>query len=85
MERMPSRAFTRLLRSRAGVMMRRWTDLSRGDGTVHIVPVNDLKAHRERGVHCWCDPAVTRYESGAYLVVHNSLDGRELIEQHGLQ
>ncbi len=51
---------------------------------IHVVPVNDLKEHEERGTTCWCYPQVYE-EDGETVVVHNSLDGRELIERHGLQ
>lgn len=52
---------------------------------VHVYPVNDLKRHQLRrdGV-CWCTPTRAAYAAGT-LIAHRSLDGRELIEQHGLQ
>ena len=51
---------------------------------IHVVPVNDLREHEERGTTCWCCPQVYT-EDGETVVVHNSLDGRELVERHGLQ
>jgi len=63
----------------------RWRDVSHDWlETVHVVPVGDLRAHRERGTTCWCEPKVERLDRGV-LVTHNSMDGRELIEKHGLQ
>ena len=52
---------------------------------IHVLPVNDLRPHVEEGAtQCWCKPDTAEYET-CYLVVHHSADGRELIEQHGLQ
>ena len=56
--------------------------MSRSD--VHVIPVNDLKEHRESR-RCWCKPAVKKgpgWQSA--LVTHQSADGRELVERHGL-
>lgn len=64
--------------------LRPWKDVTHdGLETVHVVPVNDLRAHRERGTSCWCDPKLERLDRGV-LVTHNSMDGRELIEKFGL-
>lgn len=64
----------------------RWKDVTHdGMRTVHVVPVGDLKRHVERGAACWCNPTVQTFDGGGRLVTHNSLDGRELIERHGLQ
>lgn len=43
-----------------------------------ILPVNDIKEHRESYV-CHCLPEV-KNESGNMIVVHNSFDGREGVE-----
>lgn len=47
----------------------------------HVVPINDMRDHddyRSRGV-CWCRPKII--EDGiSYIVVHNSVDGRESYE-----
>lgn len=43
----------------------------------HVYPTGDLKEH-ELSEDCWCRPEVT--EEG--VVVHNSLDRRELFEEH---
>ena len=62
---------------------------------VHVIPIHDLREHEESG-QCWCGPRVTTVEAippagdgrerwTHPLVVHHSLDGRELIELHGLQ
>ena len=53
---------------------------------LHVLPINDLREHEETR-DCWCHPAVTGepYEETDVIVTHNSADGRELIEQHGLQ
>lgn len=51
---------------------------------VHVLPIDDLREHRESR-DCWCLPRLLEEEADAeVVVVHNSLDGRELVEQHGL-
>lgn len=54
----------------------------------HVVQVNDLREHDDSRT-CWCQPRIEYVESfltgeQSVLVVHHSLDGRELIEQHGI-
>lgn len=59
---------------------------------IHVYPVNDLREH-EQTRECWCQPtpirglATDRLPHGRddIVVVHHSADGRELVEQHGLQ
>lgn len=57
---------------------------------VHVLPISDLREHEET-LTCWCQPRVVRTdeETGedyvAPVVIHNSLDGRELVEEHGVQ
>lgn len=46
---------------------------------INILPINDEREHEE-GTMCWCDPKLITDES-ELIVVHNSADGRELIEQ----
>jgi hypothetical protein len=41
---------------------------------LHVLPVNDLKPHRE-SVTCHCDPRVEAVK-GTMLVIHNAFDGR---------
>lgn len=43
----------------------------------HVVPLNDLKEHA-LSVECWCRPKVDDDDN---IVVHNSMDGRELYER----
>lgn len=45
----------------------------------HILPRNDADEHEETSV-CKCEPTVKTVDGGV-LIVHNSFDGRELIEQ----
>lgn len=55
--------------------------------SVHVVPVNDLREHTVEDFDCECDPTIEwidpetelPYEDGP-LVIHNSWDGRELLE-----
>jgi len=53
---------------------------------IHVMPLNDLREHEETR-DCWCHPDCLRepYEEADIVVVHQAADGRELIEQHGLQ
>jgi len=60
-------------------------------GLIHIVPIDDLRPHDDSGCACWCQPRiqVVDSETGDRLqfpiVIHQAADGRELVEQHGLQ
>lgn len=49
------------------------------DDTIHVVPIEDLIEHEE-SEGCVCGPEVESVDSG-WLVVHHSLDGRELQEE----
>lgn len=53
---------------------------------VHVLPIDDLRAHKE-STTCWCVPWVyaDATRDAALVIVHHSADGRELVEQHGLQ
>jgi hypothetical protein len=53
------------------------------DSDVHVLPTGDLRKHEETRA-CWCDPHVEQADGGI-VVVHHSMDGRELVERHGLQ
>jgi hypothetical protein len=63
-----------------------WRNRKADAGDVHVVPTFDLQEHEVTG-WCWCKPAcvepATRRQHA--LWVHNSADGRELVERHGLQ
>lgn len=48
-------------------------------GDIHIIPVDDLKDHDE-SQYCHCDPRIEPGDHGCNMIVHNSYDGRELIE-----
>jgi hypothetical protein len=58
----------------------------RRERVCHIYPVADLREHVEGAEvrECWCEPKLETVGRGL-LVVHNSMDGRELVEEHGLQ
>jgi len=45
---------------------------------IHIYPVNDLKEHIENTT-CECEPKIIT-ENGEMIVIHNSFDHREIIE-----
>ncbi len=50
--------------------------------TWNVVPVKDMREHEEH-VSCWCKPSIHRERRGR-VIVHNSMDGRELVERHGI-
>lgn len=52
---------------------------------VHVMPVDDLREH-DGTRDCWCQPALEQDEEhDAMIVIHHAADGRELVEQYGLQ
>lgn len=52
---------------------------------IHVMPVRDVQEHDEKR-NCWCEPRVEYPNplTRRAVVVHNSADGRELIERHGI-
>lgn len=63
---------------------------------IHVYPTNDLRNHYLESVDarldgfdnsvppfcpCLCDPKKELQENGTWLIIHNSFDGREGIEQ----
>lgn len=57
---------------------------------LHVTPIGDLRRHSQaaKGARCWCKPDVRRHVVNGlvgYVIVHHSADGRELVEEHGLQ
>lgn len=73
-----------MIKSKLKVVERAGRILSRLDSDVHIVPEGDLKEHQETR-SCWCDPRLIQEgKEDNVIVVHASMDGRELIELHGI-
>ena len=50
------------------------------DKNIHVVPLDDLMPHSEVGVNCACNPTV-EVHGVCLLVIHNSFDGREMMEE----
>lgn len=50
---------------------------------LHVLPLGDLREHDEMR-ECWCRPDVTQEPDCDAVVVHHALDGRELVEQYGV-
>jgi len=50
---------------------------------IHVTPRNDMKKHIDSR-DCWCHPSLKERENKAIIVIHQSMDGRELIEKHGI-
>lgn len=46
-------------------------------GYEHVYPLGDLKEHVTDGSECWCRPII---DDADMIVLHNSLDRRELYE-----
>jgi len=51
---------------------------------LHVNPINDLHEHIIETVDgvcsCPCQPKYTESEDGELIVIHNSFDGREVLE-----
>lgn len=45
---------------------------------INVLPINDTKEHIENN-SCWCNPDVI-FENEDIIVIHNSHDLREIIE-----
>lgn len=50
--------------------------------SLHVIPLDDLKDHTE-DMSCWCNPK-THIEDTS-VVIHNSMDRRELYESGELK
>lgn len=46
---------------------------------IEVTPIDDLKEHTS-GSTCQCEPKII-WENGEMIVVHNSWDGREAVEE----
>lgn len=46
---------------------------------IHVIPIDDLKPHIEKGLYCKCNPRIDSYTNGK-IIIHNSWDGREFFE-----
>jgi hypothetical protein len=51
-------------------------------GTVHVVPLNDLREHQP-STTCWCKPRSSLHDYTVYI--HNALDQREKYESGELK
>lgn len=74
------------LLARANYALVQWTNPRNNRAVFHVLPINDLKEHVEEE-SCWCAPAVEGKRGrsrSAKLIIHNALDCRELIEEHGV-
>lgn len=53
--------------------------------TIHVLPIGDLIEHEDVGTDCVCGPTERPVKAAdgsvGWVVVHNSLDGRELKEE----
>lgn len=47
---------------------------------IHIIPLNDLKDHIDSST-CECNPKSEILDNGDIMIIHNSYDKREVIEQ----
>lgn len=49
----------------------------------HVYPVGDAEKHNtESQGSCWCNPTLEQQGDGDWIIVHNSLDGREKKERN---
>lgn len=51
---------------------------------IKIIPLNDLRPHDEDSTTCDCNPSVL-FENGEMIIVHNAFDGRQEIEEGGME
>lgn len=51
------------------------------DNAVHCYPLNDLQPHATDGLPCPCGPTKETVEGGGVVMIHNSFDGREILEK----
>lgn len=58
----------------------KFTELNQNKMIWNILPMNDLKEHIEESI-CECGPSVEILENGDMMIIHNSYDGREILEQ----
>lgn len=47
---------------------------------IHVYPLNDKKTHKLKGVDCECNPKI-EVNGANLLIIHNSYDNREVMEQ----
>lgn len=47
---------------------------------LNVIPINDTEEHID-STTCKCKPRVDILENGDIIIVHNSYDGREFIEE----
>jgi hypothetical protein len=53
--------------------------------SVHVIPIDDLREHNENNDgSCWCNPRIEQEENGR-VIIHNPLDGREILESLDLK
>ena len=47
---------------------------------INVIPINDIIPHQEHEA-CMCNPIVEYKEAEPIIIIHNSFDGREYLEQ----
>lgn len=47
---------------------------------IHVLPINDLREHKDIDIDCWCEPIVIKEKNGL-VITHNSADHREYFER----
>lgn len=50
-----------------------------------IYPLNDLREHRLGDTQCDCNPSIEFLEDGDMFIIHNSFDGREILEDADIE
>ena len=48
---------------------------------LHVHPLNDTEPHDLEGTQCKCNPSVIIEPNAEIIVVHNSFDCREAVEE----
>ena len=47
---------------------------------IHVLPVNDIKPHKNTGTDCPCNPTI-EVVGADLIIIHNAWDHREVFEQ----
>lgn len=55
-----------------------WQIWTGSDGHQHVVPKDDMRPHRH-SIDCWCRPKPDH--EAEHVIVHNSMDEREIGER----
>jgi len=50
-------------------------------GPIHVYPMNDILPHETNSLNCHCFPTIENMPNGGIIIIHNSFDNREGLEE----